>query len=239
MVPIRNVLAVETSTDALSVALAVDTARFERRFTDPVPHSERILVVVDALLREAGLRVSDLQGVAFGAGPGAFTGVRLGCGVAQGLAFACALPVVPVSSLQALALRTALSEADARRFVVATDARLGEVYYAAWSIETGAWRAMVPDCLADPRAVPVPSGVGWIGAGSGFVAHRAALEARLGAVLCAIRPQLVPDARAVVEIAIDELLAGRGVAPEHALPVYLRDKVALTTAERAAKERAQ
>lgn len=234
-----NILAIETSTERLSVALAVDGQLRVEHFADAAPHSERILNVVRDLLDAAGVSVGALHGVAFGAGPGAFTGVRLGCGVAQGIALARDLPVVAVNSLQAAAqscvraIEGAAHELSTNLLVV-NDARLQEVYYAGWSVRGERWHESPRTGLARPDAIEVPAAGDWIGCGSGFALYPQVLRERLGARLVRVAATTHPDAAAVLDIAAGALRRGEGVAPEHALPVYVRDKVALTTAERAA-----
>lgn len=247
-----NILAFETSTERLSVALAIDGRVRVEHFAD-APHSERILHVVRTLLDSAGATTTALHGVAFGAGPGAFTGVRLGCGVAQGIALAHDLPVVAVNSLHALAQsyvtatnassplsRSSAASASFDAAILAiSDARLHEVYYAGWELAGDTWRESLPTALARPAEIAVPSAGQWIGCGSGFGVYRDTLCARLGPRLASIADVTHPDAGAVLAIAAAALRRGEGVAPEHALPIYVRDKVALTSAERAAKVAAQ
>ncbi|MFN0300774.1 MAG: tRNA (adenosine(37)-N6)-threonylcarbamoyltransferase complex dimerization subunit type 1 TsaB [Burkholderiales bacterium] len=236
----KHVLALETSSERLSVALAAGNARFHRCIQEGTRHSEHILVMINSLLDDAGVALADLDAIAFGAGPGAFTGVRLGCGVAQGLALARDIPVVAVNALQALAEACARGAHKASptvesRIVTAIDARLGEVYFAAWSGVPGAWRVDLETALAKPGMLSIPSGSGWIGCGSAFAAHGPAIRERLGAALDAVSSVDPPDARAVLEIALVEFAAGRASAPEFALPLYVRNKVAFTIAEREAR----
>lgn len=235
-----NILALETSTERLSVALAIDGQVRVEQFADSAPHSERILNVARALLDAAGASVGALHGIAFGAGPGAFTGVRLGCGVAQGIALARDLPVVAVNSLQALAQRC-LGAADPSmnafeaNLLAVNDARLQEVYYAGWHVHAGRWHEVLQTGLSRPDAMAIPAAGAWIGCGSAFALHADAIRTRLGERLVQIAATTHPDAEAVLALAAAALGRGEGVAPEHALPIYVRDKVALTTAERAAQ----
>lgn len=238
-----NILALETSTERLSVALSVAGQVLVEQLAEPAPHSERILNVVRALMDAADIGVAALHGVAFGAGPGAFTGVRLGCGVAQGIALARDIPVVAVNSLQALAqgcIDASVATAHSGCFDIftANDARLQEVYYAGWRVEANGWRELVQTALARPEAVEVPPDGTWIGCGSGFAQYAQALQARLGPRLARIAPVTHPDARAILHLATAALRRGEGVAPEHALPIYVRNKVALTIEERDAERAA-
>ncbi len=240
MAAAKHVLALETSSERLSVALAAGNVRFHRCIEEGTRHSEHILVLINALLDDACVALADLDAIAFGAGPGAFTGVRLGCGVAQGLALARDIPVVAVNSLQALAeacgrgAHPAPAGVDSR-IVTAIDARLGEVYFATWQGVPGSWRVDWETLLAKPALLPIPHGSGWIGCGSAFAAHGPAIRERLGASLEAVSSVEPPDARAVLEIALVDIAAGRASAPEFALPLYVRNKVAFTIAEREAR----
>jgi tRNA threonylcarbamoyladenosine biosynthesis protein TsaB len=210
--------AVETSTEWCSVALFRDggIACIERRAANR--HSEMVLPMLHALLKNAGLGAAQLDAVAFGAGPGSFTGLRIACGVAQGLAYARGLPVLGVSTLEALA-----EESGAPRVAACLDARMREVYYAALEKRDGCWREVVPaQCLA-PEKIPALD-PGWLGCGNGFAAY-----GRLG--MARVMPQLHPTALAVARLAAPRLAAGEGVDAALAAPVYVRDKVAYTKAE--------
>ncbi len=235
-----NVLALETSSERLSVALASGDARWNRSLEEGTRHSEHILIAIDALLSDAGLSLGALDAIAFGAGPGAFTGVRLGCGVAQGLALALGCPVVAVNSLQALAQgcsqpRGERSQSSVQRILTVIDARLGEVYVAGWEGVSGSWVARLEPTLAKPDALPIPTGTGWIGCGNAFAMHGDAIRARLGDLIANVPSLAPPDALGVLDIALAEFAAGRATTPELALPIYIRDKVALTVTERVAR----
>jgi tRNA threonylcarbamoyladenosine biosynthesis protein TsaB len=210
--------AVETSTEWCSVALyrAGEIACLERRAVHR--HSELVLPMLDRLLEGADMDLGDLEAVAFGAGPGSFTGLRIACGVAQGLAFARGLPVLGVSTLEALA-----EESGATRVAACLDARMREVYYAALEKRGGRWHETLPaQCLA-PGKLPALEG-DWLGCGNGFAAY-----GRLG--MARVMPELHPTALAVARLAAPRLAAGEGVDAALAAPVYLRDKVAYTKAE--------
>ena len=211
--------AFETSTEWCSVALCVrgEIASIESRAGHR--HSELALPMLDQLLAQSGLSARNLEAVAFGAGPGAFTGLRIACGLAQGLAVARGLPVLGVSSLEAIA-----RESGAERVVACIDARMREVYYAALQFRSGKWETVVePACVA-PKAVRLPAGEGWIGCGSGFAAY-----GDLG--LKKVLPEVHPTALAVAQLAAPRLRAGEGVDAAQAAPMYLRDKVAFTKQE--------
>jgi len=223
-------IALDSSSEWCSAALCCDgeIAALETRADHA--HGELLLPMVERLLAQAGLGLSALDGVAFGAGPGAFTGLRIACGLAQGLAFTRDLPVVGVSSLEALA-----EAAGADRVIACLDARMQEVYCAAYARRGEGWATLLePACVA-PAALQVPPGEGWVGAGSGFAVHRDALATRLGPVLTQVLPGLRPGAYAVAQLAAARFARGEGVDAAQALPHYLRDKVALTRAERRAQ----
>ncbi len=221
-----RVLAIETATQACSAALLVGDALLERFEIAPRGHAQRILAMVEELLAEAGLAPGALDAIAFGRGPGAFTGVRVAASVTQGLAFGAGLPVVPVSTLQALA-------AGVRRrtghdaVLAALDARMGEVYWGAYrAAGDAASMALVgAERVAAPAAVPPPPGHGWFGAGSGFERHGPALAACLGAALAGVVTDALPRAADVAAIGGERLRAGEARPPEEAVPVYLRDEV--------------
>ena len=226
-----NILAIETATDVLSLALALgedEGARVhETTLAAGQRQAELILGEIDALLARAGRSVRDLDAVAYGAGPGSFTGLRIACGVAQGIAAARDIPVLGVSTLAALA-----EASGASRVVACLDARMGEVYHAAFEKRDGALREVIPSGLLRPESIPLPPGAGWIGCGGGFAAHRGILTARLGARLAAVHPEVLPSAAAILRLATPRFAAGEGGDAATAVPVYLRDRVALKTVER-------
>lgn len=219
-------LALETSTDPASCALWCDGEVIETVCAGARPSSETLLPAVGALLADAGLTLGELDAVAFGAGPGSFTGLRIACGVAQGIAFGLDVPVVPVNTLAAIA------EACGETQVMAVlDARMQEVYF-------GCFRRHGDDRLeavgeigvAAPEAVPAPA-AGWTIAGNALTAYP-----RLAERLAGHRqhPQILPTAAAVAVLGARQFAAGGAIAPDAAAPLYVRDKVALTVAERLA-----
>jgi tRNA threonylcarbamoyladenosine biosynthesis protein TsaB len=228
-----KLLALDTSTEWCSVA--VGDGRLWHALDEHVvhAHSERLLPLVTAALAEAGWTLAALDGIAFGAGPGSFTGIRIGCGVAQGLALGIDRPLVPVPTLAALA-HVAWRTLGAARVLACLDARMREVYVAAYERAGDGWREVAPPAVLPPDAVELPGAGLWVGAGNGYAAYPE-LAARLG--LAAAHPDVRPTALAVAEIAAPRLAAGEGVAPDQALPLYVRHRVALTSAERAAGQR--
>jgi tRNA threonylcarbamoyladenosine biosynthesis protein TsaB len=236
---VPTLIAIETSTENCSAALLRNGAIIERSEFAPRRHAELILPMLESLLNEAGLSRRQLDAIAVGRGPGAFTGVRLAISVAQGIALGLDIPVVPISSLAALAHDTPAGIGEA---ILATiDARMGEVY-------AGAFRRNV-DGLVEPIGAESVSPAGmvvvpkstrgqseeWFVVGSGWGAYQDALAARLPGPLRWADGARCPQARAVAMLAAPQFATGHGVAPEFALPVYLRDKVALTLDEQRAR----
>lgn len=227
-----RVLAIDCSTEWLAVAVGDAGGFRERREHAGQTHSERVLPIVDALLSEAGWRLADLGGIAFGAGPGSFTGVRIACGVAQGLALGAGLPLAGVPTLLAVA-HDAHRQHGAARIFACTDARMKEVYVAAYERVGDRWREVSPPAVIAPAAVVAPEGR-WFAAGDGLAAHPIVAQR---CAFAGIDPALKPSARAIGELGRARLVAGEGVAPAEASPLYVRHRVALTTAERLAGAR--
>jgi tRNA threonylcarbamoyladenosine biosynthesis protein TsaB len=218
-----KLLAIETATTTCSVALWLDGVVHEQ--LEPVERrqTERVLPMVDAVLGEAGVALNQLDGLAFSHGPGAFTGVRVGTSVIQGLALSTQLPAIGVSTLAACALEGA-RELDTNEPVLAVfDARMGEIYLGGYRRSGSGLDTLVDDCLCDPEALPEQPDIDWHGVGSGGVyAEALGRQLRLRG---AWRAAIVPRARAVAELAVPRLAAGEGVTAEHAEPVYLRNRV--------------
>jgi len=222
-----KVLALETSTEYCSVALWQDGIVLEHCERVGQKHSELLMLMLDAVLREAGCGIREMDGIAYGSGPGSFTGVRIACGVTQGLAFGARLPVAGICTLLALA------EASGwQRVIAALDARMGEIYCAAYEKRGNAWITVCVPCLCKPEDAPVVPGANWFGVGSGFAEFGEALQARYGAQLNGVNAAAVPQAAAIASLGAAQLAGGRGVDAAAALPLYLRDKVALKTVER-------
>lgn len=222
-----KLLALDTSTEYCSIALWLDGAVLLRHELVGQRHSELALGMVDSLLAEAGATLDALHGIAFGMGPGSFTGLRIACGIAQGLALGAGLPVAGISTLLAVA------EGSGQDKVLAClDARMGEVYCAGYERDGAGWRERLSPGLCAPADVPLPDGAGWAGCGSGFAQYGAALAARLEGRLDAVLPDVPPRADYIARLAEAEFARSGGMAAEEALPLYIRDKVALKTCER-------
>ena len=225
-----DLLAIETSGEIASVALQRGDTVLERRLQGYARHAEHVLPAVQAVLEEAGLAVGQLSAIAFGAGPGAFTGLRLACAVAQGLAMPWSLPLVPVGSLEALA-----AQAGEGTVLALADARMGQCYHAWFRCCGGRIEALAAAGVDAPEALFPPAGVGpWhvIGQGMEPLWPRLPEAIRAGAV------EIVLDAtvqsRDLLPLARRMLAEGRALPPWEAAPYYVRDKVALTAEEQAA-----
>lgn len=217
-----RILAIETAGRACSVAVSLGEAHIEHVDTRPRQQAAAVLPMVGACLAEAGLALVDLDGIAFGRGPGSFTGLRIAAGVVQGLAFGAGLPVAPISTLAATATAAGRRH-EWRRVVVANDARLGEMYTARYAAGADGLPLLEgEERVLDPGALP-PAGPGWRGVGSAFFVWPD-LATRLG--LDEVDPALEPSARDLLGLAEAMFAAGGGVPAWEALPVYLRDEVA-------------
>ena len=227
-----RLLAFETSTEACSVAVYVDGRVLERFEIAPRRHTELALLWAEALLAEAGVARSQLDAIAVGRGPGAFTGVRLAIALAQGVALGLDLPVLPVSTLAVLAM-----QAGGERRISAIDARMGEVYLGTFARQGEGLLALSEETVVRPDVAVIPAGDGWHGAGTGFGAADGALQLRLQGRLATVDAQALPRAADVARLAAPVFAAGGGIAPERAEPAYLRNDVALTLAQqRAARD---
>ena len=224
-----NILAIETATEACSVALLHGDALIDRSEVAPRRHAELVLPMAESLLSEAGITRSQLDAIAVGRGPGAFTGVRLAISVAQGLALALDLPVLPISSLAALAMQ---APAGGAAVLAAIDARRGEIYAGAFRLDAdGVAEPLDQERVTAAADLFLPQADAWNVIGSGWSAYGDAIRERLPDAPRWAGGDRYPQARDVARLAAPLFAAGKGVPPEHALPVYLRDKVALTLQE--------
>ncbi len=223
------ILAIETSSELASCALLSGDTLLARSSSGVRTHSQSILPMVQELLAEAGVALRDCGAIAFGSGPGSFTGVRTACGIAQGLAFGASLPAVPVVTLAAMA-QACRELTGATEVLAVLDARMGEVYWAQYRYADG-WHTVVAPSLCAPRELaPLPTSTPLAACGNGFAAYAEAFAGRdfaAGALA-----DVMPHARQVAQLARIELAAGRSVAPADAQPLYLRNKIAFTSAER-------
>ena len=221
-----NLLAVETSTELCSVALLRDHELFVEEMVAENRHSEVLMPMIRRVLERSHLAARQMDAFGFGQGPGSFTGLRIACGVVQGLAFAADRPVVAVPTLLALAEQT-----NESRVVAALDARIGEAYLAAYARNGEDWDEVIAPRLADATGLPDLPGRRWAATGSGFDRHGWLRDAYRDSVEMRFEGDL-PRAGSIARIAARRFGRGAGVAAEKAAPLYLRDKVALTTEER-------
>ncbi|MFL6710965.1 MAG: tRNA (adenosine(37)-N6)-threonylcarbamoyltransferase complex dimerization subunit type 1 TsaB [Massilia sp.] len=217
------ILAIETSSELASCALLQGDVLTSRASNGVRTHSQSILPMVQELLTEAGIALADCDAIAFGAGPGSFTGVRTATGVAQGLAFGAKLPVVPVVTLAAMA-QSCAEATGATEVLAVLDARMGEVYWARYRRGADGWSVLDAPALAAPEAVPAPGSAR--ACGNGYSAYPA-IAGSADALA-----DIMPHAGAVAQLAALELAAGRTVTAAEAQPLYLRNKIAFTSAER-------
>jgi tRNA threonylcarbamoyladenosine biosynthesis protein TsaB len=228
------ILAIETSSELASCALlSGDTAAhtvLSRESGGVRTHSQSVLPMVQELLLEAQVRLGDVDAIAFGAGPGSFTGVRTACGVAQGLAFGADLPVLPLVTLEAMA-EACRAKGGATEVLAVLDARMNEVYWAQYRFD-GAWQTVVAPTLSSPERVAPQPADGLAACGNGFAAYPEAFADKTFAA--GADAGIVPHARDLARIGAAALAAGQGVPAAQAQPLYLRNKVAYTSAERQA-----
>jgi tRNA threonylcarbamoyladenosine biosynthesis protein TsaB len=217
-------LAFDTATEWCSAALWIDGACTQREIHAGQKHSDLLVPMLMELLAESGLKLKQMDAIVYGMGPGSFTGLRIACGVAQGLALGADLPVLGVSTLETLA-----EEAGAERVLACLDARMNEVYAGLYQRENAAWRCLAGPLVCPPGAAPKPDRDDYVGVGSGFAAYPEIAQSRS---LRRVDATLIPHARAMARLAAPRLLRGEGLAAEHAEPLYIRDKVALKICER-------
>jgi tRNA threonylcarbamoyladenosine biosynthesis protein TsaB len=225
-----QILAIDTSTEFLSLALWLNGRVLSRDIHAGQTHSQQILPTLSTLLDEAKIELTALDGIAFGAGPGSFTGLRIACGMAQGLAFGANLPVVAVSTLQALA-----QQSGAEKVIACLDARMGEIYHAAYEKQNGEWLEVSAPALFKPEDAPKVNGDDWVGVGTGWLVYPDVLQAVYGEQL---REMPAPDhhshptATSIAELALPTFEAGLARPAQEAAPIYIRNKVALKMSER-------
>jgi tRNA threonylcarbamoyladenosine biosynthesis protein TsaB len=223
-----KILALDTATEACSVSLGIGDRSIDRYLELERGHAEQLLPMIAAVLAEGGVALGALDAIAFGRGPGGFTGVRLAASVTQGLSFGAGLGVVPISDLAAVAQRVIHMSPEAGQVLVVNDARMREVYWARYVVDGGSFiaeeervSAAADVLLPDPASVGVP----WVAAGRGLAAWPVLAE-RCRAAGATVHAHLLPRASEVLALARTEVAAGRILPPEAALPIYVRDRVA-------------
>lgn len=226
-----KLLAVETSTEACSAALFIDGDIKERFELAPQKHTQLLLPMIDTLMTDAGLKPQQLDALAFSRGPGSFTGVRIATGVIQGIALGADLPVVPVSTLAAIA-QDFFDHHDEDVAFVAMDARMGEIFWAVYRRDALGYAELVGDEAVTPAGqVEFPDLAG-VGIGSGWGVYAQQLTARLAGRVSRYQADMLPRAGAIARLGARGFEQGLAVAVEQAMPVYLRDKVAKKESER-------
>lgn len=217
-----KILALDTSTDACSVALSLNGETKEDFRIIPRQHTQQLLPMVELMLSEAGVSVSELDAIAFGRGPGSFAGIRIATGVAQGLAYGADLPVIPVSTLEALAVSAAVEGVD--YIAAALDARMNEIYVASYRIENGLPVAELNEKVTAPDALEL-SGDDYLAVGSGWC-YLDDMSKEVKSAVKVSSETYYPSAKSMLVLAKHAWDQGKAVSPELALPVYLRDQVA-------------
>jgi tRNA threonylcarbamoyladenosine biosynthesis protein TsaB len=219
-----KLLGIETSSSVGSIALEINGRIAAREIATPREQTEQLLELAHELLGEATLGVADIDGIAFGRGPGSFTGLRIAAAVAQGLAVGCGLRLLPVSSLLCLAQR-AWRQHGIAHALVCVDAKMGEVYWGEFAVNDGLVSPIGEERLAVAQDISAPTVAGWSAVGDGVAAYRDELAAAL-AVADRALPDLKPAAEDLFPCARAALAGGRAVGPRDALPVYLREHTA-------------
>lgn len=230
-----KILALDTSTDACSVALSIDGEIQEDFRIIPRQHTRQLLPMVDEILTSAGLTVKQLDAIAFGRGPGSFAGIRIATGAAQGLAYAANLPVLPISTLAAIALKAA-REHNVDRVISTLDARMNELYSCAYELREGLPVALTKEIVSAPGHIVLPAGDDWFAAGKGWVYLESMPEKVQQAIGTPVM-DIYPTAGIMAELALDAFDRGEGVSAELAQPVYLRDEISWKKISEQKKER--
>jgi tRNA threonylcarbamoyladenosine biosynthesis protein TsaB len=225
-----KLLAIDTSQEACSAALQQDNDLIYRESLAPREHTRLILPMIEALLAESELTLQQLDALVFGRGPGSFTGLRIASGVIQGLALGADLPVIAVSSLAALA-QGVYREKQAKQVLAAFDARIEEVYWGAYQNEDGIMTLVDEEKVISPMQTNIPETQGWVAAGSAWAAYPEMTQ-RFTDRITEVMHDRYPLARDCLPMAEKKYTEGELLSAEQALPVYLRTKVAQTTAER-------
>lgn len=228
-----KILAIDTATEACSAALYIDGVITEQFKIAPREHTQLILGMIETLLEQSDLKVGQLDALAFGRGPGSFTGVRIATGIVQGLAFASDLPVIPVSTLAALA-QQACDNHQQTHVLTAIDARMGEIYWACYTKdENNLMRLSANEQVSPAESVVLTDGLSnlWCGTGSGWDTYNDQLKIILGDQVTQVYQDELPRSSSIVKLAADAFQRGEAIEASQALPVYLRNDVAKKKAE--------
>lgn len=218
-----NLLAIDTATEQCSVALSYGAHCIHRCVQTPRGHAELVLPMVQELMSEAGLVFTQLHAIAFGRGPGAFTGVRIAIGVAQGLAFAAELPLLPISDLAAVAQQAASKVPVGAQILVCMDARMGEVYAGVFDLAAdGMVQPKDSEQVCAPERILIAADAVQVGLGTGFRAYPSLRQRYSGITLV---DDALPRATEIARLGVRDWHAGLAISAELAAPVYLRDQV--------------
>jgi tRNA threonylcarbamoyladenosine biosynthesis protein TsaB len=223
-----TLIALDTATEACSVALLHNGQLSVDYQVIPRLHAQQLLPMIQQLLANAGVAMNAVDAIAFGRGPGAFTGVRIAIGVVQGLAFALQRPVLPVSNLAVLAQR-AWREYGAEQVAAAIDARMDELYWGCYQLSNNEMRLMGDEAVLSPEQARIHQAGEWFGAGTGWAAYHERISAQ---VRVGTDGRLLPHAQDLLQLAEYAWARGEAVSAELAQPVYLRDRVAVPKGER-------
>jgi len=226
-----KILAVDTATEACSAALYIDGEIQERFQLAPRIHTQLVLPMIDELMAEAELRPQQLDGLAFGCGPGSFTGIRIATGIIQGIAYGADLPVVRVSTLAAIS-QACLQKTTHDTIFTAVDARMNEIYWAVYERDAEGYAQLIGKEVVQPANEIDALGLSGYGIGSGWLSYEQILKERLAEQLQGFDAEYLPHSREIALLGAVGMKRGLDVSVGEAMPVYLRDKVAKTTAER-------
>jgi len=218
-----KILAIETSTEACSASLDIDDSCISRYKIAPRKHTELILPMIDSLLQEADIGVNSLDAIAFGCGPGAFTGVRIAIGVTQGLAYPHDIPIIPISTLATLAQQFSKKN---NRIAAAIDARMNEIYWGLYKVNKYKLVETIKKekvCL--PRNISSPTDGNWLGVGTGWKIYAKDIESEFKCKITDIKVDVYPHAKDVIQLAKPSYVNGKFISADRASPVYLRDKI--------------
>ena len=219
-----KILAIETATEACSAAISINDTCIYRYEIAPRKHSELILPMIDSLLNEANIKINSFDGIAFGRGPGAFTGVRIAISVAQGLACPHDIPLIPISTLAALAQQYSKEN---NYIATAIDARMNEIYWGLYKKSNkNIMKAIIKEKVCLPQNITSPSKNNWLGVGSGWQNYSEEIKSKFKSNIIGIKNDTYPDAKSILELAKIDYQESKFISPEKASPVYLRDNVA-------------
>ncbi len=225
-----NLLALDTSTENCSAAITINGELYQQQQMTQRGHSTLILGMLDQLFKQADASIADIDALAFGRGPGSFTGVRIGVGVAQGIAFARELPVIPVSTLAAIA-QVAYERSGQANIAVAMDARMDEIYAASFHVKEGFVQLLGAEKVCAAEQFLPANAHSWFGAGNGWEIYAEALQAGFSEQLTGKNTTIYPQADIILKLAEQQFARGKFVSADKALPVYLRNDVAKKKAQ--------